>query len=155
MSTTPDELEMRQRVVQEARSWIGTPYHHRAQVKGAGVDCAMLPYAVYRALGLMGEEEFGNYPTEWHLHHDEERYLAIVGAHAREIEAAEVGPGDFVIWKFGRAFSHGGIVTAWPRVVHSYIGIGVSEEDVGRSGLFRMKNGEPRPMRAFSLWRTR
>lgn len=26
-------------VVAEARSWIGTPYHNCADVKGAGVDC--------------------------------------------------------------------------------------------------------------------
>ena len=34
-------------VVAEARSWIGTPYHHAADVKGHGVDCAMLLIRVY------------------------------------------------------------------------------------------------------------
>ncbi len=151
-----EENEVRQRaaVVAAARRWIGTPYHHHARVRGAGVDCAMLPLAVYSGLGLMTPEDFGNYPTQWHLHHDEERYLAIVTRHAHEIDPPP-GPGDFVLWKFGRAFSHGGIVTLWPRVIHSFIGVGVLEDDIARNGIFRLKDGASRPMRFFSFWRQR
>jgi cell wall-associated NlpC family hydrolase len=29
-------------VVAEARTWIKTPWRHMADIKGAGVDCAML-----------------------------------------------------------------------------------------------------------------
>ena len=29
-------------VVAAAREWIGTPYHHMADIKGVGCDCAML-----------------------------------------------------------------------------------------------------------------
>ena len=46
-------MDLRQRIVEEARSWLGTPYHHQAMVKGAGVDCAMILVAVYRAVGLI------------------------------------------------------------------------------------------------------
>ncbi len=146
------ELEQRQAVVAEARDWIGTPYQHHQRVKGAGVDCAMFPVEVYAACGLMQkDQDFGAYPTQWHLHHDEERYLGIVLSYAREIEG-EPCPGDFVLWKFGRAFSHGGIVSAWPRVIHSYIRQGVYEEDTSRAGHFLHKNGEPLPVRFFTLW---
>ena len=36
-----DKLELAQRlaVVAEAESWLGTPYHHEARIKGHGVDC--------------------------------------------------------------------------------------------------------------------
>ena len=42
-------------VVAAARSWLGTPYHHAADVKGrkGGVDCAMLLVRVYCDLGLV------------------------------------------------------------------------------------------------------
>jgi len=40
-------------VITEARSWIGTPYHHQACAKGHGVDCARLVEGVGVALGLM------------------------------------------------------------------------------------------------------
>jgi len=31
-----------QSLIDEARTWLGTPYHHQPRVKGVGVDCAML-----------------------------------------------------------------------------------------------------------------
>lgn len=40
-------------VIAEARSWIGTPYHHQQCAKGHGVDCARLVEGVGVALGLM------------------------------------------------------------------------------------------------------
>lgn len=40
-------------VIIEARSWVGTPYHHQQCRKGHGVDCAQLVAGVGAALGLM------------------------------------------------------------------------------------------------------
>jgi cell wall-associated NlpC family hydrolase len=40
-------------VVVEARTWVGTPYHHQQCVKGHGVDCAQLVAGVGHALGLL------------------------------------------------------------------------------------------------------
>lgn len=40
-------------VIREARSWIGTPYHHQGRVKGVGVDCGGLIIEVGRATGLL------------------------------------------------------------------------------------------------------
>src|SRR5262249_43477037 len=40
-------------VVAEAESWIGTPFHHAARVKGAGVDCLMLLAEVYERAGIV------------------------------------------------------------------------------------------------------
>ncbi len=65
-----------------------------------------------------------------------------------------------VCWMFGRSFSHGGIVTGnphtgepgWPWVVHAYAEAGIVEEiDVSGSPMMR-KAGQPRPIRAFSVW---
>ena len=36
------ESEQRASVIAEAMSWIGTPFRDQSDVKGAGVDCAML-----------------------------------------------------------------------------------------------------------------
>ena len=33
--------------VQEALTWLGTPYHHQGRVKGVGVDCGTLICEVY------------------------------------------------------------------------------------------------------------
>jgi cell wall-associated NlpC family hydrolase len=142
---TDNEAAARAAVVAEARAWLGTPYHHAAQVKGAGVDCAMLPAAVYRAAGLIPEFEIAHYPPDWHLHRDTERYLEMVTHHATEVPVP-TGPGDFVLYRFGRAFAHGAIVIDWPTIVHAVMRVGVVLDlaDAGRL------NGRER--RFFTLW---
>lgn len=119
----------RVQVVSAAKSWIGTPYHHRAAVKGAGADCAMFPLAVYRECGLIpAAYEPPEYSSQWHLHRSEEKYLAEVEKFAVE-SAGPPRPADFVVFKFGRTFSHGAIVIDWPMVIHSYIPHGVTLAD--------------------------
>jgi cell wall-associated NlpC family hydrolase len=43
--------------------------------------------------------------------------------YAREIPGPPL-PGDVAVFKFGRTFSHGAIVLAWPRVVHAFVRTG-------------------------------
>ena len=40
-------------VINEARQWLGTPYHHQASLKGVGCDCIGLIKGVGDAFGLM------------------------------------------------------------------------------------------------------
>ncbi|MGR3492459.1 MAG: peptidase P60, partial [Shimia sp.] len=49
----------------EARRWIGTPYHHRASLRGVGCDCLGLIRGVWRA--VVGEEpwELPAYAPDW------------------------------------------------------------------------------------------
>ena len=112
------EQELRAAIVAEATSWLRTPYHHQARIKGVGVDCAQLPAAVYEAVGLIPHLE-PQYSPQWMLHHDEEQYLSWIKPHARQIKREEVLPGDLVVWKFGRVYSHSGIVTTPPTVIHA------------------------------------
>ena len=116
----------RERVVSEALSWLGTPYHHHARVRGVGVDCAQLLAAVFEAAGVVGPLDLGNYATQWHLHHSDELFLQWLqhcGAQPLPAGAAPQ-PGDIGVWRFGRTHSHGGIVVEAgpdPLVVHAYI----------------------------------
>jgi cell wall-associated NlpC family hydrolase len=43
-------------IVAEARSWVGTRFHHHAEKKNVGVDCVHLARAVYGAFGLLPEK---------------------------------------------------------------------------------------------------
>lgn len=113
-----NEDTARAAVVMEARRWIGTPYHHQADVLGAGVDCGMLLVRVYVDTGVVPPFDPRPYAVEWHLHRDDERYLGYLLKHGTEISAPEAG--DIVVWKIGRAYAHGGIVVGWPMVVHAY-----------------------------------
>lgn len=142
---TEQEQAQRAAVVAEARAWLGTPYHHHGAVKGVGVDCAMLPIAVYHACGLMPLIDPRPYPVDWMMNRSDEIYMGVVEQYAHAVE--QPLPGDFALWQFGRTFSHGGIVIEWPLVVHAYQPlrqVAYSRADQGRLST--------RPVRYYSLW---
>jgi len=111
------EVEQRAAAVAEARTWLRTPYHHMGRMKGAGADCATLLIEVYAAAGLIENFDPGYYPQDWMKHRDEERYLGWVEKYCVPTEAPQ--PGDLVLYKIGRCFSHGAIVIAWPTCIHA------------------------------------
>jgi cell wall-associated NlpC family hydrolase len=141
------EAKTRAAIVAEALEWEGTPYLSRARIKGVGVDCAMLPSAVYHAVGLIPDLH-PDYPADWMLHRDEERFLAYVTPWAREIDESELGPGDMVIWKFGRTYSHSAIVIDLPIVLHAV----VRGQAVVRGDITRDVDLIDRPRKFFSLF---
>lgn len=115
-------MTTRQAVIEEAKTWIGTPYHHMAHVKGAGVDCGQLLVEVFHAVGLTPLLDLGQYPSDWHFHRSDEQYLKWVSDYATPVEVPK--PGDIALFKFGRCISHGAIVVEWPLVIHAHLGIG-------------------------------
>jgi cell wall-associated NlpC family hydrolase len=110
---------LRRRVLDEARGWLGTPYHHMGRVKGAGVDCLTFLAEVYERAGVIGHVEIPFYPPDWNLHRSEELYVGGVLGRAIEV-AGPPQPGDIALFKFGRCFAHGAIVTSWPRLIHAH-----------------------------------
>ena len=117
-----NELELAQRkaVVEEAMSWLATPYHHQARVKAGGVDCGMLLAEVYERAGVMPAVDPGEYPSDWMCHRSEERFLGIVESYAHKIEGPPL-PGDIALFRWGRCISHGAIVIEWPRIIHAFL----------------------------------
>lgn len=59
--------QQREAVVCEARTWLNTRFHHRAAVKGAGVDCMMFPASTYTSV-LGAAFRIPPYSPQWHLH---------------------------------------------------------------------------------------
>jgi cell wall-associated NlpC family hydrolase len=101
---------LRAAAVTEAKTWIRTPFHHAARVKSAGVDCLMLLAEVYERAGITtGRINPPFYVPDWHLHRDAERYMEGLLRYARPVTAPE--PGDIALFRFGRTYSHGAIVT--------------------------------------------
>lgn len=116
-------MNRREAVIVEATSWLNTPFHHEARIKGAGVDCLMFLAEVYERVGVIKRVVPEHYPPDWHMHHNAERYMEELVKYAREIEAP--APADVALFKFGRTFSHGTIVVDWPCVIHAYWNLGV------------------------------
>jgi cell wall-associated NlpC family hydrolase len=147
----------RARVVAVARSFLRTPYHHAGRLKGAGVDCLTLLAETFCEAGLVPHIALPHYPHDWHLHREAERYLNGLLRYTREIEGPPQ-PGDVVLWKFGRCYSHAAIVVEWPLVIHAFVNQGCVLEDaekaarLARVGENGPEQGRPRPRRYFSYW---
>lgn len=107
----------RQRIVDEAEKWLNTPYHPHGRVLGAGVDCVMLLAEVYERAGAVPHIEPGHYSVQLGLHSEDEILEAFVLQYGREVETPE--PGDCVLFKFGRSYSHGGIMVSPIRFIHA------------------------------------
>lgn len=146
------EADERAAVVAAALSWAGTPYRHRARLKGVGVDCATLIQAAYVEAGLVADRPLPAYSPQWHLNRDAQAYLKEILDNAPEIPGPP-GPGDVAVWRIGRTFSHGAIVVAWPRIVHATIGRSCYEDDALRAAwLDQLPGGGERPRKFFSFW---
>jgi hypothetical protein len=125
------ENAQRAAAITEARTWLRTPYHHMGRVKGAGCDCYTLLLEVFSKLGLFtatDEEEF--YPRDWFLHARNDHYKFRILRHAGEMVERFCSPtemttaGNIVLVRVtksrGSIDIHGGIISAWPKVIHAY-----------------------------------
>lgn len=116
-------------VVDEARSWLGTPYVTNQGCKGAGVDCAWILLRVYTTCGLIHVPEPMPYKGALaRLRAGEQFYRQMITRFAVEV-VREARPGDIVLFRVpmtsGRQVvvsrvTHGAIVEAWPTVIHAY-----------------------------------
>jgi cell wall-associated NlpC family hydrolase len=101
----------------EARTWLGTPYLHKAKIKGAGVDCGGFIHALfspYAELPPMPD----NYPPDWAAHNDAERYLDFIMPFVREVPI--VRPAGFTLFHLGQAYSHAALMLDDGNYIHAW-----------------------------------
>lgn len=158
------EEDERAAVVAAAKSWCGTRFHHHAAVRRTetdpgGIDCAHLLLEAYIGAGLVERFETEAYPADWMFHRDEERFLAKIEEYSKRVGKSDapiaergpgftVLPGNVLIWRHGRTFSHGAIVSEWPLIVHAYYRAGccLEESVMGHET-------ETKSCRVYSFWR--
>jgi cell wall-associated NlpC family hydrolase len=154
------EATARRRFIEEAFTWVGTPFRDCGDIKGpdGAVDCAMLLVRCAVDTGLVPAFNPRPYSPRWHVHRHEEKFLdMLVKLGAREVDAPRLG--DVLVWRFGRTYAHGAILVNREEVVHAY---GKSRacvvtrltDSVLQSVPFRGQ-ALPRPVRYFDVWRGR
>ncbi len=104
-------------IVDEARSWIGTPFHHQARQKGVGVDCAGLIIGVANQLKISDYDyhNYGREPVGGML-------LSILNDHLMPIDRLESG--CIVVFRFIAEPQHLGIYTSDNTIIHAYESVG-------------------------------
>lgn len=149
----PTEAEERARVAALARGWIGLRYYHGQRLRGVGGDCTFF-VCVYEDAGLIPTTEIPSYSPQAHLHSEAAVYEGIIRRYGLPVEVS--GIGDIVLYRFGRTYSHGGVIIdpgRWaggetpPLIVHGDMeaqAILLAEGDGGRLA--------DAPRRFFTLW---
>lgn len=118
------------RVIAAARSWLGTPYHDQASLRGVGCDCLGLARGVWRE--VVGGEPFVIPPYSRAWGETGPHEVLAEGARSAMIEIApdDAGSGALLLFRMmPRAIAkHVGILTEVGTFIHAYERLGVIEE---------------------------
>ena len=122
----------RDRIVTEARRWIGTPYCHQASTLGAGSDCLGLLCGVWRSVYGKEPERAPAYTPDWSEPQREEALWSAARRHLVPKPIHECDLSDVLLFRMrdGAIAKHLGILVATgpsSAFVHAYQGHGVVE----------------------------
>jgi NlpC/P60 family putative phage cell wall peptidase len=120
---------IRQRLVDEARAWIGTPYRHQASLQGVGCDCLGLVRGVWRAVLGTEPELPPAYSADWAEASGEESLADAATRHLVPIAPESSKAGDVLLfrWRAHLPAKHAAILVSNDRMVHAHDGHAVSE----------------------------
>lgn len=140
------------KVVAAARTWLGTPYHDQASLRGVGCDCLGLARGVWR--DVVGAETLRvpPYSRDWGEIGTREVLAENAGRVLIRIDPETAGPGAVVLFRMraGAIVKHVGILTGPDSFIHSYERLGVIEEPLTTAWRRRITFAFlfPRPARA-------
>nr|WP_047579546.1 NlpC/P60 family protein [Methylobacterium sp. ZNC0032] len=119
----------RDEIVEAARLWLGTPYHHQASLRGVGCDCLGLVRGVWRDLCGAEPEMPPPYSPSWAESLRQETLALAAERHLRPIAIAEARPGDVLLfrWRAHLPAKHCAILSAPDRLIHAHDGAAVAE----------------------------
>lgn len=123
---------IRDAVLAEARSWIGTPYRHQASVKGAGCDCLGLLRGVWRALYGEEPEAAPPYTRDWDEVAKADALMQAAARHLVPQVRTERCPGDVILFRMREdaVAKHLGICAGRGSFIHAYARHGVVESSL-------------------------
>lgn len=110
--------DWRERVVAEVTTWLGTPYIPKARVKGVGTDCGGLLYQVYNPIFGPFAPFPTDYPADWALHSNRERYLDFIMPYVKEVSQPSVG--GFSLFHLGLVYAHAAIYVGDNQYIHAW-----------------------------------
>src|SRR5512135_255804 len=111
----PIPMSMRNEIIAEARSWIGTPYRHQGRLKGIASDCVGFIICVPRALGLFPPD----FDVNGYSRHPEPAVMrGFLDQYLDRVWPADPLPGDVLWLKPNRLPQHLAILTYDNRIIH-------------------------------------
>ncbi len=117
------EFSLRELIVHEARTWLGTRWQHQGRVKQndhfqGGVDCAGLIIEVGNALSL--------FPQKLMLQHysrlpHQDVLLSLCNEHLIPKYVTQALPGDILVFRIKTMPQHLALLTSHQAIIHAYV----------------------------------
>lgn len=103
-------------LVDIARTYIGTPFHHQGRLPGVGLDCIGVVVCAMREAGLDVSDDvagYGRLPSGG-------VFMAAVERRCRSVPIEEALPGDVMMFAFRTEPQHIAIYTGDNTLIHAY-----------------------------------
>lgn len=122
------------RVLHEARRWLGTPYQHQAALRGVGCDCLGLVRGVWRAVQGSEPEAPPPYRPDWAELGGGELLGEALARSLIPLALVDAAPGDVLLFRMvpDVPAKHCAILSAPDRMIHAYWGRACVESWLGR-----------------------
>ncbi|HRD78600.1 MAG TPA: NlpC/P60 family protein [Hyphomicrobiaceae bacterium] len=116
-------------VIAAARTWIGTPYHHQASLRGVGTDCLGLIRGVYEMIIDRAAPPLPAYSRDWSEATGGESMLEAARIHLIERDRGLALPGDILVFRMrsGAIAKHAAILATRSKIIHAMEGVAVAE----------------------------
>jgi len=116
-------------IVEAARLWLGTPYHHQASLRGVGCDCLGLVRGVWRDLLGPEPEAPPPYSPSWAESLRRETLADAAMRHLLPVATGAGQPGDVLLfrWRGHLPAKHCAILSEHDRIIHAHDGAAVAE----------------------------
>jgi len=116
-------------IVQAARGWLGTPYHHQQSAKGVGTDCLGLVRGVWREVIGPEAEIIPAYSSSW-LTGGDDVLLKALRRHMEPVYGINAGRVLAFRYRQGQPLSHLAVATGTSTMIHAYHKGAVMEVDI-------------------------
>lgn len=111
---------MANRVVDVARTYLNTPFHHQARLKGVGIDCIGLVVCVAKELGITVEDR-----TDYSDQPDGVTLIQKLEENLDCLPLEDLQPGDIVaIWFSNKKHPQHVAIVSDVGLIHTYSHVG-------------------------------
>ena len=98
-------------LIEDARTWIGTPHRHQGSIKGVGADCVGFLAEVALESGLITPQLRAQFPTDYSMQPSAGQLRHLCSRHLHLVPFDSRCPGDIVLMRFAEEPQHLGMLT--------------------------------------------
>ena len=124
-----------QELIEEAKSWQGTPWKHGIAIKGYGADCVQWLVTLGKDAGLISPDyKTIKYHQDWAMHNSHSVLEEELKKIAYQIKKEEMQLCDIIVVRYGKCGSHAALYIGGGKIIHAYLKSSIREDNLKMFG---------------------